>query len=60
VILASIALDSEVSVLLVEHSPQRATLPSGAPTGLVHVQRLPGAQPAKKIVAGLGQRRSRP
>jgi hypothetical protein len=60
VVLVPAWLDREVGVALIEHSPQRTTLPGGTPARLVHVQRLGGAQPAKKIIMGLGQRRSGP
>jgi hypothetical protein len=53
-------LDREVGVAGIEHSPQRATLPGSAPARLVHVQRPGGAQPAEKIIVGVGQRRRGP
>ncbi len=60
VILMPIGLDGEVSMVEIEHAPQSAALPGGAPARLVHVQRLRSTAPAEKIVVGVGQRRSGP
>jgi hypothetical protein len=55
VILVPVGLHGEVGVLGVEHPPQRTPLPSGAPPGLVHVQRSRAAQHSQQIFMRLGE-----
>jgi hypothetical protein len=52
----AIGLDGKVGVAPVEDAPQCAALASGAPAGLIHIQRLACTQMSEQIVMGLGQR----
>jgi hypothetical protein len=55
----AIGFDLEVGVAGVEDAPQGAALAGGAPAGLVHVQRVAGAQVGEQVLVRAGQRSRR-